>query len=253
MIEVNDLYINIGKRTILKNLNFSISEGILCIFGLNGIGKTTLLKTLTGLNKNFQGQIAINKRPLKSYSHIELAKSISFVPQEHVPYFNFTVKEMVLFGRTPHMKQFGFPTKIDFDIVEKIIHTIGLENFAERYYTELSGGEKRLVLIAMSLAQETQIILFDEPTTFLDIKNSTLVINKIKKLSTELNKLVIVTMHDVNQAISFSDQALLLYSEDSYEFGNIDLIINEKNLKRLYGMEFKVVYSDNSKFVVPVE
>jgi len=253
MIEVNDLYVNIGKRTILKNLTFSLNEGILCIIGLNGIGKTTLLKTLTGLNKHFRGQIAINQRPLKSYSHRELAKSISFVPQEHVPYFNFTVKEMVLFGRTPHIKQFGFPSKIDFEIVEKIIHTIGLENFAERYYTELSGGEKRLVLIAMSLAQETQIILFDEPTTFLDLKNSTLVINKIKKLSTELNKLVIVTMHDVNQAISFSDQALLLYSDDSYEIGNIDLTINEKNLKRLYGMEFKVIYSDNSKFVVPVE
>ncbi|MBK7041297.1 MAG: ABC transporter ATP-binding protein [Bacteroidetes bacterium] len=155
------------------------------VIGLNGIGKTTLLRTLAGINKSYSGQISINQKSLSSFSHKSLSKSISFVPQEHVPYFKFTVLEMIMFGRTPHIKQFGFPTKNDFNVVEKILCDIGLEDLRERYYTELSGGEKRLVLVAMSLAQETQIILFDEPTTFLDFKNAMIVINKIKTISKE--------------------------------------------------------------------
>jgi iron complex transport system ATP-binding protein len=251
MIEVNNLSVYIGNKSILKNINFSLRKGILSIIGLNGIGKTTLLRTLAGLNKDYSGNISINQKLLSSFSHKSLAKSISFVPQEHVPYFNFTVLEMIMFGRTPHIKQFGFPTKNDFNVVEKIICDIGLEHLKERYYTELSGGEKRLVLVAMSLAQETQIILFDEPTTFLDFKNEMIILNEIKKLSKELGKLIVVTIHDINQAISIADQALILYSEESYDVGNADVTINESNLQRLYGMEFKTIYDDKSKFIVP--
>lgn len=253
MIEVNNLSVYIGKRTILKNISFTLSKGILCIFGLNGIGKTTLLKTLVGLIERYQGEIKINQKPLDGFTHRSLAKSISLVPQEHVPYFNFTVKEMVMFGRTPHIGQFGFPRKMDIEIVEKIICDIGIQELEKRNYTELSGGEKRLVLIAMSLAQETQIILFDEPTTFLDLKNATIVISKIKKLAVEMQKLIIVTMHDINQAITFADQVLLIYSKDSYEIGNIDTVINAENLKRLYGMEFKIIHSGRTKFIMPVQ
>ncbi len=251
MIEVNNLSVSIGNKTILRNITFSLEKGTLSIIGLNGIGKTTLLRTLAGLNKSYSGHISINQKSLSSFSHKHLSKSISFVPQEHVPYFKFTVLEMIMFGRTPHIKQFGFPTKNDFNVVEKILCDIGLEHLRERYYTELSGGEKRLVLVSMALAQETKIILFDEPTTFLDFKNAMIVINKIKNLSKELGKLIVVTMHDINQAISIADQALILYSENCFDFGNADVTINEINLQRLYGMEFKTMYDDNFKFIVP--
>jgi len=253
MIEARNLTIKIGSRTILKNITFSLSNGTLCVLGLNGSGKTTLLKTIVGIHKNYQGHILINQRSLDSYSHTSLAKVISLVPQEHIPYFNFTVNEMVMFGRTPHIGKFGFPTKKDSEIVKKVLADIGIDHLSERNYSELSGGEKRLVLIAMSLAQETQIILFDEPTTSLDLKNSMNIISKIKKLAYEFNKLVIITMHDINQAISFSDQALLIYSENDIEIGKTDFIITEQNLKRLYGMQFKLLHNGQFKFIMPLE
>lgn len=251
MIEIKDLTIKIGKRAILKNISFSLIEGTMGVFGLNGIGKTTLLKTIAGIIKSYEGQIIIDQLPINTFSRKELAKIVSFVPQEHTPYFNFTVEEMVMFGRTPYLRPLGMHTKNDFNIVEEIILEMGIKDLQKRYYSELSGGEKRLVMIAMSLAQGSQILLFDEPTNFLDLKNAMLVINKIKQLATEMNKIVIVTMHDINQVTSFLDSALLIYSEDSYEYGNTKQTITGNNLKKLYGMNFTIIQNDNVNFFFP--
>ena len=252
MLEVDNLAVGINSKILLSNLSFSLDRGILGILGVNGVGKTTLLKTLAGLNETCRGEIKISGQLIQEYKRADLAKLISLVPQEHTSYFDFTVKDMVLFGRTPYIKQLGFPSKKDNIIAEKVIQDMGIKHIANRYYNQLSGGEKRLVLIALTLAQETKIILFDEPTTSLDLKNALLVISTIKQLAIELNKMIIVTMHDVNHCVSFVDQILLLYSSNHNSIGSVDNMINPENLSMLYGVNFKIVSIDNKKIVVPL-
>lgn len=251
MLEVKALTVAIEKKTIIEKLSFSVDKGVLAVLGPNGVGKTTLLKALVGINKPLEGQILINKRPLKSYGELELAQSISLVLQEHRPYFNFTVREMISFGRYPHLGKFKIPTKKDEEMIDSVIFEMGLNAWEDKFFSELSGGEKRLVLIAMSLAQDTQIILLDEPTTFLDIKNVLCVIAKIKHIAKALNKLVIATMHDINQSLMFSDQTLLLYGAKEFEIGNSSTVINQQNLRRLYGVEFEILSINNFAHVIP--
>lgn len=252
MLEVNNLAVGINSKILLSNLSFSLDRGILGILGVNGIGKTTLLKTLAGLNETCGGEIKICDRPIQQYKRVDLAKLISLVPQEHTSYFDFTVKDMVLFGRTPYIKQLGFPSKMDKVIAEKVIQDMGIKHIANSYYNQLSGGEKRLVLIALTLAQETKIVLFDEPTTSLDLKNALLVISKIKQLAIELKKIIIVTMHDVNQCTSFADQLLLLYTSNQHSTGSVNNMISPENLSMLYGINFKIISVENKKIVIPL-
>ncbi|MBS1586777.1 MAG: ABC transporter ATP-binding protein [Bacteroidetes bacterium] len=218
----------------------------------SGIGKTTLLKTLAGISKAYGGDVRIDGKPIRQHKRIDLAKLISLVPQEHTSYFDFTVKEMVLFGRTPYIKSSGFLSKKDNIIADKVIQDIGIGHIASRYYNQLSGGEKRLVFIALALVQETKIILFDEPTTSLDMKNALLVISNIKQLALELKKTIIVTMHDINQCASFTDQILLLYTSNRYSIGTVNNIINAENLNMVYGVDFQVISVDNKKIVTPI-
>ncbi|MBK8370334.1 MAG: ABC transporter ATP-binding protein [Saprospiraceae bacterium] len=243
MIEINNLSLEISNKIILENLNFSINEGILAILGLNGCGKTTLLKSLMGLLKLKKGTISINNNDIINTTKNALAKKIAFVPQEHNTYFNYTVSEMVLMGRTPHIKNFALPNKIDNELVDKALHDVDIHHLKNRNFLELSGGERRLVLIARALAQQTEIILFDEPTTFLDLKNSYLVLNKIKKLSKE--KLVILTLHDLNQTLQCADNILMIFSSTDHIFGRIEDIITNENLKKLYNIPLEIVRNGN--------
>jgi len=243
MIAINNLRLELSNKVILENLNFSIDEGILAILGLNGCGKTTLLKGLMGLLKLKAGSITINNTDINNSTKNELAKKIAFVPQEHNTYFNYTVSEMVLMGRTPHIKTFALPKKTDEELVDKALYEVDVLHLKNRHFLELSGGERRLVLIARALAQQTEIILFDEPTTFLDLKNSYLVINKIKKLAQE--KLVILTLHDLNQTLQCADSVLMIFSSKDYKFGKIEEIITEENLNRLYNVPIEIVRRDN--------
>jgi iron complex transport system ATP-binding protein len=184
---------------------------------------------------------------------MDLAKTISLVPQEHIPYFKFTVTEMVLCGRMPYLKGLKIPTEQDYDVIEKVMLRIGIFDLKDRYYVDLSGGEKRLVLIAMAISQQTKIVLFDEPTTSLDLKNSILIMKEIKKLANEFKKIIIVAIHDINQALQFSDQSLLLFSINSYTIGKTQKILTKDNLVKLYGVNLKIIEDNGTKVVLPFD
>lgn len=252
MIEIKNLTICRGDRIILENLNITLEAGILCVLGKNGIGKTTFLKTISGLHKNYSGIIKINGKTLETYKQKEFATVVTLVPQEHIPYFKFKVREMIMMGRSPYITNLGFPKKIDFEIIDSVIETIGIQHLENKYFSELSGGEKKLVLIAMSLAQDTPIILLDEPTTSLDLKNTYDIISRIKNLSKVNEKLIIVSIHDINQAMSFGDLFLLLYSSSQYDFGTSISVVNETSLNRLFNLEFKKMNWNNYISFIPI-
>lgn len=243
IVKVDNIKVTLTKKVIFENLTFSANKGILSILGLNGRGKTTLLKSIAGLIKSETGKIYLGNTDISTLSYKDLARNITFVPQEYSNIFSYTVREMVLMGRTPHIKNLNLPTKQDYEITDTIIDEVGLNEFRNKYFTELSGGEKRLVLIARALAQQTDIILFDEPTTFLDIKNTFFVLEKIKQLGKE--KTIIITLHDLNQTIHCADNVLILFSKDKFEFGSINGVFTEENLHELYEIPLEIVRKNN--------
>jgi iron complex transport system ATP-binding protein len=253
MLQVNKISVDLGNNQVIDNLSFSIDSGILAILGLNGIGKTTLLRSIAGLLKIKKGTIQINNTNISNLTRNEIAKLISFVPQEYSSIFDYTVEEMILFGRTPYIKTFDLPGSNDYKIVNTIMREMNIESLKYRMFNELSGGEKRLVLISMTLAQNSEIVLFDEPTSFLDIKNSILIINKIKELVTEFKKTIIISMHDINESILFADKVLMLCSSYNYKFGKVNEMINKENLFELYKTNFDInMRADGKMFVTPV-
>jgi iron complex transport system ATP-binding protein len=253
MLQVDQISVDLGNNQVINNLSFSIDSGILAILGLNGIGKTTLLRSIAGLLKIKKGTIRINETNIVNLPKNEIAKLISFVPQEYSSIFDYTVEEMILFGRTPYIKTFNLPGPHDYKIVDTIMKEMNIECLKYRMFNELSGGEKRLVLISMTLAQNTEIVLFDEPTSFLDIKNSILIINKIKELASEFKKTIIISMHDINETILFADQVLMLCSSYNYKFGKVNEMINKEYLMELYDTNFHInMGADGKMFVSPV-
>jgi len=252
MLQVNHISVDLGNKQIINNLSFSFETGILVILGLNGSGKTTLLRSIAGLLKLQNGTIQIADINIDTLSRHKISRLISFVPQEFTTIFDFSVEEMILFGRTPYIKTLNLPSSYDYKVVYSIMHEMNIENLKNRKFNELSGGEKRLVLISMTLAQDTEILLFDEPTSFLDIKNAMLIIEKLKKLSTELKKTLIITMHDLNETIMLANKVLMICDYGIYKFGGVHELINEENLFELYKIHFNIEsFGNNKLFIIP--
>ena len=252
-IKVDDLSIGYDGRIILKNISFASDKGILIILGPNGCGKSTLLHCLSGIIKPIKGDIFINGKLVSSLKIKTIAKELSIVTQEHHPSFAYSVEDIVLMGRTPYINNFNLPSSFDKEIANETMEKVGISHLRKRPYTELSGGERKLVLIGMALCQQTNIILLDEPTSFLDVKNSIVILNLIRKLANDENKTFIIAMHDVNHAILCADEALLIYNSNKFLKGKLEETITEQNLSELYNMNFEIGKTkSNRKYVIPI-
>ena len=252
-IKVNDLYIGYNGRIILKNISFTSDKGILVILGPNGCGKSSLLHCISGIIKPTKGDVFINEKLLSSMQIKAIAKELSIVTQDHYPSFAYLVEDIVLMGRTPYINNFNLPSSFDKEIATETMEKVGISHLRKRPYTELSGGERKLVLIGMALCQQTNIILLDEPTSFLDVKNSIIILNLIRKLAKNENRTFIIAMHNVNHAILCADEALLIYNSDTFMKGKIEETITEQNLSDLYNMKFEIGKTkSNRKYVLPI-
>ncbi|MCE1187920.1 MAG: ABC transporter ATP-binding protein [Ignavibacteria bacterium] len=251
MISVQNLSLFVQNKVILENINFSMDSGLLGVFGPNGIGKSTLLRTIAGHHKNFTGDVLINSINIRSFHKQLLARNISFIPQEYTTYLDFSVKDLTLLGRTPYLSLLGKYSQNDFKIVETILHDIGLNQLQDRPISSLSSGERRLTILSMALAQMTPIIILDEPTNFLDIYNTVKTLRLLKELSITKKKLIIVSIHDINFATSFFDSVLFLCPDKYSIFGESKIITNEVNLKKMFGLDFQVIHEGESSFFVP--
>lgn len=222
MIEVKDL--NIGyvskKKTVsvFSNINLSFNSGKLVgLIGDNGVGKSTLIKTLTGFIKPLAGTILIDKKDILAFSAYDLSKTISIVSTEKVGGFNLTVFDVVALGRTPYISVFGKLNEIDIECVEKSLQTLSINHLRDKLIDELSDGQRQKVMIAKSLAQETSIIILDEPTAFLDYKSKHNLFEVLKSLCIEQNKLVLVSSHDIDLMEKYVTKSVALLSENSIE------------------------------------
>lgn len=238
-------------KTVLHDVSLTLKSGeILYLLGPNGGGKTTLLSCLAGLLQPKSGNVYLDDQPLGQYSAAERAQQIGFTPQIHVPAFGYTVKEMALMGRAPHLKWLATPSEKDNRIVEESLEQVGLSELKDRSYTEISGGERQLVLIARGLAQRCSILLMDEPTAHLDLSNQYRVLEIIQNL-TRQGLSFIVSSHAPNDALAYADQVLLLNGGWVTDYGKPTEILNETSLSAVYGIQSEVIYEPNSNGKIP--
>ncbi|WIV12638.1 ABC transporter ATP-binding protein [Proteiniborus sp. MB09-C3] len=239
-LEVINATCGYHDKTIIENLSFSVKAGdILCILGPNGVGKTTLFKTILGFLKLKGGEILLDGQDIFKWSRKEFAKAIGYVPQAHIPPFPYKVRDVVVMGRTAHLGIFSSPSKKDFDIAEKIIESLGISYLKDSIYTEISGGERQLVLIARALVQEPKILIMDEPTSNLDFGNQVRVLKHIKKLA-ERNIGVIMTSHFPNHAFMVSTTVLAMGRGNKFKSGKPDEVVTEELLHKIYNIELQI-------------
>lgn len=223
-------YISGSKRkAVTSGLNGNLYKGELtCLLGPNGMGKSTLLRTLSAFQPSLKGQISVDGRCLGEYSTGELARTISVVLTERPAIPNISVEEFVALGRSPYTGFFGKLTDSDSQIVEKSIEQVGVTNLKDRQWLSLSDGEKQKVMIAKSLAQETPVIFLDEPTAFLDLPSKVEIMHLLHRLARENNKLILLSTHDMELALQMADRLWVLAGTDTLWTGSPEDLLMDK-------------------------
>lgn len=239
-LEIKNLSAGYNKKIVFKNVNFVLEKGeILNILGKNGVGKSSLFKTILRFINKKEGEIFIGEKNINSLSQKELSKLIAYVPQSHMTAFPFLVKDVILMGRTAHLNIFSSPKKEDILKIEKIMDYLDIRYLENKIYTEISGGERQLCLIARAMAQESKILIMDEPTSNLDFGNQIKVIKIIKKLS-DKGISVIVISHFPNHAFLCEGKVAIMKKSDEFIIGNALEIITNESMKNLYGIDIIV-------------
>lgn len=232
--------INFGYKTkhILNDVCLDAEFGnVVSIIGPNGSGKTTFIKCINKILKPKKGSVKLNEENLHLMKQQDIAKKIAYVPQMTNDFFSGTVMDLVIMGRKPYIN--WNISEEDIKIVLDILDSMGILHLADKFYSELSGGQKQKVLIARALAQDTDIYLLDEPISFLDIKNQIEVMKMARNLAKK-EKIVIIVVHDLNMAMKYSDKILLL--EDGYVIsqGKPKEVLTESNIKKVYDVDVDI-------------
>lgn len=232
---------------VLQGLSLELEQGqIGIVLGKNGSGKTTLFKNILGIHNPQSGKIRLDGKNMQKMSRRERAQRIAYVPQD-IRFGDLSVFDSVLLGR---ISQFGLqPGKADYIAVEKILTDMGLESFAQRNVEALSGGEKQKIAIARAMAQEPQLMVFDEPTGNLDIANEQLIIQEAKKLAKEKNISILSSLHDLNQALYFGDKFFFL-KDGTVKYAGGKEIVTEAVIKDIFDIDVKIVQIDKQKVIL---
>lgn len=248
ILSVNGIEFRYGSRIILEKIGFTVQRGeFLSILGNNGAGKSTLLKTLNKILSPKKGSILLEGQEVSKLSRLAIALKMAYVAQNYESNRQ-TVFDAVLLGRKPYIKWEA--TSSDLALVQGILVKTGLDKFAQRYLDELSGGELQKVVIARALAQEPEVLLLDEPTSNLDLKNQMEVLKTVRTAAKEKNIAVIAVMHDLNLAFRFSDKFLLLQDTKVFAAGGPEVMTAE-NITRAYGVPVSVERVRNQFVVIP--
>jgi iron complex transport system ATP-binding protein len=242
MIELKNIVCGYGKKVVLSGVNLTIEPGKLtCLMGQNGAGKTTLFKIILGLLPPMSGEVLFNGKPIKMLTPKEMAMAISYVPQAHGTPFPFTVFDVVLMGQYAYSEgMFKLPLKKNRQIANECICQLGIGHLKENYFSDLSGGEKQLVLIARAMAQQPRFIAMDEPTSNLDLGNQVKVM-KIAQLLKDEGYGVIMNTHNPDHALNFADQVVLLKNGKIRESGNPTYVIDSPLITEIYETPIELV------------
>lgn len=241
LLSARNIYFAYAEVPTLSDVNLALDCGTLrALIGPNGSGKTTLLKLLTGILVPTRGAVSYQERDLRTMTRREIATKIALVPQELNVAFGFTVQQMVMLGRTPHVGALAGPTRKDREVVERVMALTETALFAERVITELSGGEQQRVVIAMALAQEPEILLLDEPTVHLDINHQVEILELVRRLNRERGLTVLATMHDLNLAALYFDDLVMIERGRIVASGKPSDVLNAERIRSVFNAKVQV-------------
>ena len=258
MLEVKNISCGYGARTVVENVSFTLCTGeLLCLLGPNGVGKTTLFRTILGSLQRIGGEILLNGKDVQRLNLRHLAHKIAYVPQAHTPPFPFRVIDVVTMGRTAHFCVFSSPTTKDVKIAEDALRTMNIEHLRESSYTEISGCERQLVLVARALAQQAELLVMDEPTSNLDFGNQIRVLEHIRTVVRTQQVSVILTTHSPNHALAYASKVAIIGRDKSFAVGAPEEMISEQYLRETYRVNAELFgihtrQGKNVRFCIPL-
>lgn len=252
-IKVENLCFSYGSREVLHGLDFEIPDGCLVnVLGPNGVGKSTLFRCILGLNQNYSGHVLVNGKDIKKLSIRERAREVSYIPQSHAPVYDYEVLDVVLMATGSDLKMLSNPGCTQRKRAYEALERIGIERFAHRRYTQISGGEQQLVLVARALAQNAKTIVMDEPTSALDYGNTVRVLSCVRQLARE-GLSIVQSTHNPDHAFLYSDKTLVLRDGKVDAYGDPRDVITSELISGLYDVEVEVssLYGDRVRVCVP--
>ena len=254
IIEVENLSFGYtSETTILNNMSFEVKPGaFLAIAGPNGAGKSTLLNLMCRALTPKSGTIRIDAAAINSYSRRTLAAKVAVVRQEFVPIFGFSVMETVLMARTPYYGSMGFESRTDREIANEALEATDTARFSSRPLASLSSGERQRVFIARALAQNSLIMLLDEPTSFLDLKHQVGIYDLLKAAQVEKGKTIVAVTHDINLASQYCDEILLLGADSSYHIGKTKTVLVPDRIKEVFDVDVFAGSVGKEDFFIPL-
>ena len=235
MLDIRELACGYGNQPVLRGVDMSVAAGeMVGIIGPNGCGKTTLVRAATGILPLSAGSVRINGRDVGAMSPREVARIVAFVAQDREVGFSFDVEEIVLMGRTPHMRRFGWETHRDAEVARSAMRMCDISHLAERNINELSGGERQRAFIAMALAQEPGLLFLDEPTSHLDINHQLGILDIVRDLNRRDGLTVVMISHDLNLASEYCDRLYLLCDGKVFAKGPPEEVLVEDTILATY-------------------
>ncbi len=236
-LTVNNLSVSYNKKSILKGVSFAAEKGsITALIGRNGAGKSTIINCIIGEKRNFSGNILLNGKNISEFSISDLSGTVSCLPQD-IPAPHVRVKELVAFGRTPYLPLNGRLSDTDKRAVEKAISSVKMEAFADSFVDTLSGGERKKAFFAMTLAQDTPLVILDEPTAHLDAAARFEFMGLIEKLRDETGKTFLIVMHELSEVLSLADKIVALKDGGVFFEGTSEEALNEKIPENCFGVK----------------
>lgn len=254
-IEVKNLSYSVVDKDILKNITLSIDKGkFYSIIGPNGSGKTTLLKNISNSLDVKKDKVFIESKDILNYNYKDLAKTMSYVPQDNESNFDFKVWDIVLMGRYPYLRKFQQESEQDIEIAQNALKLTKTFHLKDKNIKFLSGGERQRVFIARALTQETGILILDEPISMLDMHHALEIMDTIKDLNSKVGITILTVLHDLNIAAEYSDKLILVDEGEIVALGTPEEVLTEENLEKVYKVKVSISKNPytNKPHIIPI-